>query len=246
MKELHMPYDIDSLTKIRHECFHHRMENPGSKQQISNSVFKPPEPLRNGRNGRNGKVKMQRTQISYSKPVRTRASAIRGRKTKTSATITHETTFVELQRPQLIQLPQNNYQFTSLSSGSTLSSPEMFIESSIETPNYQTIGEPITMTTTTASETDLVYQVDCLDLNESIPYYVITSNDPITVEVAELVPESQLAVQNDDNELSDVSYLFVRFLYVVTNNSALFFRYLLQNFYVFSQYRNIAQLTNNY
>lgn len=209
-----MPYDIDTLTKIRHECFRYSLENPG--QQMSNPVFQPPEPLRNGRNRRNRKVKMQRTQTSYSKPVRTRSAAIRARATKTSATITQATTFVELKRPRLIQFPHNDFQFASLSSGSpmsTLSSPELYIESPIESPNFQTVGEPITMTTTATSETDVVYQIECSELNESIPCYVITSDEPITVEYAsaELVPQtgSQIAVQTDVNQLAEVScFLF--------------------------------------
>lgn len=197
MRELHMPYDIDALTKIRHECFRRNMENQANGQQ---PMFKQPPPdllLQQTKRGkRNGKGRPPRGRTPYPKTVSTRSTSIRTRSGNASATITQETTYVELQKPRFIQIPQNEYQFATVSSTSsgspmsTNSTPELIIASPVESPDFQSISEPIAISSTTSSETGVIYEFDCAQINNSTPCYVITSNEPITFELgpSELVP----------------------------------------------------------
>lgn len=214
IKELHMPHDINALTKIRHECFRQNMQTSGNQLKLQDPVFKQPEmPTRNLRSR---KVKMPAAQPT----VRTRTAAYRTRSTKRSATITQETTVVELEGPRLLQYPPADCQYASYlsdSPASSYSSPGLFIASPVSTPDYQTIGEPITMTTTTMSETDVVYQFEELNMG-STPCYVISSDEPITV--GEFVPEagSQTLFDGNIEELTDVSAgNFHLFFFTVTN-----------------------------
>lgn len=182
MKELNMPYDIKVLTKIRHECFRQKLGIQAKKCE-SNAVVQSTKSMKTCKAGRQ---RMTKPRPSCTRQLRTRA-AIRAHTTKTSATVTQQRTAVQLDRPILPAITQSDYQLMPISTTSSTPSPRLVIASPSPQPSLtdlQTISEPLTMTTmATTSESNVIYQVECMDLDNNEPFYLV-STDPITVEIA--------------------------------------------------------------